>query len=170
MTRDLPQVFKKFSNIMSDVELVIELHKTTNKQAINKGLPVLNNTEWRMRLWTFETTKNKWNYKEAVKDETRFNNDYDRVARNSITIKGFEMLINQISWYQQKWLGWTLFPAHFAPKAIYFKKPRQVGPSIHSQPVHNDQTGASMMRKIRNKKDSPEIKTQNINVFKSKGA
>ena len=40
MTRDLPQVFKKFSNIMSDVELVIELHKTTNKQAINKGLPV----------------------------------------------------------------------------------------------------------------------------------
>lgn len=76
---------------MSDVELVIELHKTTNKQAINKGLPVLNNTEWWMRLWTFETTKNKWNYKEGVKNETRFNDDYDRIACKSITIKGFEM-------------------------------------------------------------------------------
>lgn len=80
---------------MSDVELVIELHKTTNKQpGHQQRLPVLNNTEWQMRLWTFETTKNKWNYKEGVKDETRFNNGYDRVACNSITIKGFEMLIN----------------------------------------------------------------------------
>jgi hypothetical protein len=45
MTRDLPQVFKKFSDIMADVEFVIELHRIENKQAINKGLPSLNNTE-----------------------------------------------------------------------------------------------------------------------------
>jgi hypothetical protein len=32
MTRDLPQVFEKFGNIVTDVKLVIELHKIKNKQ------------------------------------------------------------------------------------------------------------------------------------------
>jgi hypothetical protein len=32
MTRDLPQVFEKFGNIVTDVKLVIELHRIKNKQ------------------------------------------------------------------------------------------------------------------------------------------
>lgn len=36
MTRDLPQIFKKFSDIVADVKLVIELHSRKANTPINK--------------------------------------------------------------------------------------------------------------------------------------
>ena len=34
MTRNLPKVFEKFGNIMTDVELVIKLHQSKEDQSI----------------------------------------------------------------------------------------------------------------------------------------
>lgn len=38
MTRDLPKIFEKFSNIVADVKLVIELHSSKAKRAVNKNI------------------------------------------------------------------------------------------------------------------------------------